>query len=136
MYVRYGEPQHNSRSSSLRFETDPMVVRVRNLLMAALTDEERNEIRQFHRRIRTSTRDVPRDGLNTLGRRYLSSDDRFVLTSDGVCQRPGAVDHLPRSCARFPRIRVRPQRRHIRRVEPFEGVIQLRDRAGGLHYAR
>ncbi len=62
-----------------------MVVRVRNLLMAALTDEEWNEIRQFHRRIRTSTRDVPRDGLNTLGRRYLSSDDRFVSTSDGVC---------------------------------------------------
>jgi len=105
VYVRYGEPKHNSRSSSLRFETDPMVVRVRNLLMAALTDEERNEIRQFHRRNRTSTRDVPRDGLNTLGRRYLSSDDEQSQQSvEDVSYRINVSDFEPAEFGMDPRV--------------------------------
>jgi GWxTD domain-containing protein len=58
VYVRYGDPQHKSRSDNLRFEIDRRVVTVRDRLLASLSDEERNEIRQFHRRIRTSSRDV------------------------------------------------------------------------------
>jgi GWxTD domain-containing protein len=58
VYIRYGEPRHKSRSDNMRFETDPSVVRVRDRLLGALSDVERNEIRQSHRRIRTSTRDV------------------------------------------------------------------------------
>lgn len=60
VYVRYGEPRHRSRSDNMRFETDRDVVRVRERLLGALSDEERNQIRQFHRRIRTSSREVRR----------------------------------------------------------------------------
>ena len=61
VYVRYGEPQHKSKSSNMRFETAPDVVRVRDRLLSTLSDEERNQIRQSHRRIRTSTRDVEKE---------------------------------------------------------------------------
>ena len=62
VYVRYGEPRHKSRSDYLRFEMDRDVIRVRERLLASLSDEEKNEIRQSHRRIRTSVREVQRTG--------------------------------------------------------------------------
>ncbi len=58
VYVRYGEPAHKSRSGNMRFETDPQVVRVKDRLFATLNDDEKREIYNLHRRIRTSTRDV------------------------------------------------------------------------------
>lgn len=63
VYVRYGEPAHKSRSGNMRFETDPHVVRVKDRLFATLSEDEKREIYQLHRRIRTSTRDVEYEGI-------------------------------------------------------------------------
>lgn len=58
VYLRYGRPAHRSRSDNIRFETDPLVVRVKERLFGALTEEEKREIHELRRRMRNSTRDV------------------------------------------------------------------------------
>ncbi len=58
VYIRYGDPAHVSKSSDIRFETDPDVVRVKERLLASLSPEAKQEILARIGRLRTSTRDI------------------------------------------------------------------------------
>lgn len=58
IYIRYGEPAHVSKRGDVRYETDQLVVRVKERLLNRLSPEAKQEIIARATRLRTSTRDV------------------------------------------------------------------------------
>jgi GWxTD domain-containing protein len=93
VYVRYGEPAHKSRSGNMRFETDPQVVRVKDRLFGTLNEDEKREIYQLHRRIRSSSRDPDYDNDRILVSDFESAEFEFesvgALMGRGVQRQPG-----------------------------------------------
>ncbi|MDP6042561.1 MAG: GWxTD domain-containing protein, partial [Candidatus Latescibacteria bacterium] len=62
IYIRYGPPEHVSKSDDVRYETDADVVKVKERLLMSLTPEAHKEIIARMGRLRTSTRDVQYQG--------------------------------------------------------------------------